>query len=187
MRRASILVTIALGTVLLVVMLGVGGLGALNLTDSHDTGVPSATVWPTVGELGSSSNYVMLGTGFEPGQEVRVLLQTTIGRGSDEPVISDISEVLDPAPVADGTGNFAARFLMDRFERVTLEGTYGIAVTDNDYNILATAPVVFCDPNGRSRVGAYPRGAPDYAENPDDPRPAPFCAGIFEYPERPES
>ena len=153
----------------------------------EEESIRSAVVWPTVGKLDRKSNFVMLGTGFEPGREVRVLLQTTIGRGNAETVVSDISEVLKPVPVADASGNFAARFPMGRFERVTSEGAFGISITDGDYNVLATAPLVFCDPDGRSRAGVYPRRAPDYEKNPDDPRPAPFCAGIFEYPERPKS
>ena len=186
MRRIVTLAITGLGALLIVGALGSSGLGTPT-AQAEEESIRSAAVFPAVGKLHSKSNFVMLGTGFEPGQEVRVLLETTIGRGNPEPVTSDISEVLKPLPTADASGNFAARFPMGRFERVTAEGAFGISVTDSDYNVLATAPMVFCDPDGRSRAGAYKRKAPNYEKNPDDPRPAPFCAGIFEYPERPKS
>jgi hypothetical protein len=149
---------------------------------------PSVSVWPGVGELHSGSSFAIMGTGFEPGQKVHVLLQTSIGRGYAGTVINDITENVDPPIEAvDEAGNFAASFDMGRFERVMSEGIAGITVTDTDFNPLASAPVAMCDPQGRSRVGVYPRGAPDYEANPDDPRPTTYCAGFFEYPERPES
>ena len=148
---------------------------------------PSVSVWPGVGELHSSSSFAIMGTGFAPGEEVRLLIQTSIGRGFTSVVTNDISENVDPPVLAaDDAGNFAARFDMGRFERVMAEGIIGVTVADAHYAPMASAPVAMCDPAGRSRVGAYPRGAPDYAENPDDPRPSTYCAGFFEYPERPE-
>ena len=155
----------------------------------QDTDIaPSVIVWPGVGELHSGSSFAIMGAGFEPGQEVHVLLQTSIGRGFTGGVVNDITEnVNPPIEMIDETGNFAASFDMGRFERVLAEGVIGLTFTDADFTPLASAPVAMCDPSGRSRVEAYPRGAPDYAANPDDPRPTTYCAGFFEYPERPET
>ena len=84
---------------------------------------PSVSVWPGVGELHSSSSFAIMGTGFAPGEEVRLLIQTSIGRGFTSVVTNDISENVDPPVLAaDDAGNFAARFDMGRFERVMSEG-----------------------------------------------------------------
>ena len=68
------------------------------------------------------------------------------------------------------------------------ENIVSLSITDEDYNVLATAPVILCDPDGRSRVGVYKRKALDYEANPDDPRPAAFCEKHIgdKYPERRE-
>jgi hypothetical protein len=130
-----------------------------------------------------------MGSGYEPGSEIHIVMQTEVGRGTFSGTVQqDITSNVIPAVEAtDEAGNFAARFDMGRFERVVSENVIGISVTDADYNVLATTSVIFCDPQGRSRVGVYKRKAPDYVKNPDDPRPATFCAGFFDYPERPSS
>ena len=156
----------------------------------QDSGLaPSVVVWPGVGELHSKSSFAIMGSGYEPGSEIHIVMQTEVGRGfSSGTVQNDItSNVIPAVELIDEAGNFAARFDMGRFERVVSENVIGISVTDADYNVLATTSVIFCDPQGRSRVLVYPRKAPDYVKNPDDPRPASYCAGFFDYPERPSS
>ncbi len=157
---------------------GVGITGASPAGESNPA--PTVTVRPTVVELHSKTQLVILGVGFEPGQELAVLLQHADG------TVSDITFAVDPETVADEKGNFATLFTVDRFERIMAEGVFAFIVTDLNYNALATAPIGFADPAGRSRVGIYPRKAPNYEKNPDDPRPLPWTAPFFEYPERPE-
>ncbi len=178
----------ALGLALLVALLsGVAPFGSEARGQDGDS-APSVAVWPGVGELHSGSSFAIMGTGFQPGQKIHVLVQTSVGRGFAGTVTNEITEnVHPPIEAVDESGNFAARFDMGRFERVMSEGIAGITVTDADFNVLASTPVAMCDPQGRSRVLVYPRGAPDYAANPDDPRPSTYCAGFFEYPERPEA
>ncbi len=181
-------IIVALGLALLAALVsGVTPFGSEAKGQDADS-APSVSVWPGVGELHSGSSFAIMGTGFQPGQKIHVLLQTSIGRGFAGTVINEITEnVQPPIEAVDESGNFAARFDMGRFERVMSEGIAGITVTDTDFNVLASTPVAMCDPQGRSRVEVYPRGAPDYAANPDDPRPSTYCAGFFEYPERPEA
>lgn len=181
-------IIVALGLALLVALLsGVTPFGSEARGQDGDS-APSVAVWPGVGELHSGSSFAIMGTGFQPGQKIHVLVQTSVGRGFAGTVTNEITEnVHPPIEAVDESGNFAARFDMGRFERVMSEGIAGITVTDTDFNVLASTPVAMCDPQGRSRVLVYPRGAPDYAANPDDPRPSTYCAGFFEYPERPEA
>jgi hypothetical protein len=181
-------IIVALGLALLAALLsGVAPFGSEAKGQDGDS-APSVSVWPGVGELHSGSSFAIMGTGFQPGQKVHVLIQTSVGRGFAGTVTNEITEnVQPPIEAVDEAGNFAARFDMGRFERVMSEGIAGITVTDTDFNVLASTPVAMCDPQGRSRVLVYPRGAPDYAANPDDPRPSTYCAGFFEYPEKPEA
>lgn len=181
-------IIVALGLALLAALLsGVTPFGSEAKGQDGDS-APSVAVWPGVGELHSGSSFAIMGTGFQPGQKIHVLVQTSVGRGFAGTVTNEITEnVHPPIEAVDESGNFAARFDMGRFERVMSEGIAGITVTDTDFNVLASTPVAMCDPQGRSRVLVYPRGAPDYAANPDDPRPSTYCAGFFEYPERPEA
>ena len=181
-------IIVALGLALLLALVsGVTPFGSKAQGDDASF-APSVSVWPGVGELHSGSSFAIMGTGFHPGQKVHVLIQTSIGRGFAGTVTNEITEnVQPPIEAVDEAGNFAARFDMGRFERVMSEGIAGITVTDTDFNVLASTPVAMCDPQGRSRVGVYPRGAPDYEANPDDPRPSTYCAGFFEYPEKPEA
>lgn len=181
-------IIVALGLALLAALVsGVTPFGSEAKGQDADS-APSVSVWPGVGELHSGSSFAIMGTGFQPGQKVHVLIQTSVGRGFAGTVTNEITEnVQPPIEAVDEAGNFAARFDMGRFERVMSEGIAGITVTDTDFNVLASTPVAMCDPQGRSRVLVYPRGAPDYAANPEDPRPSTYCAGFFEYPERPEA
>ena len=174
--------------VALIAMLGfvIQGSGMLTSAKANETGIqPTAAVWPPVAKLHSKTSLVIMGSGFEPGQEMYVLLPA--GNGS----VSNIVDALKPAPeagrgiTADGRGNFAYLFTFGRLERVGVEGVVDITITDTDYNTLTTTPVGIADPDGRSRLGVYPRKAPDYVKNPDDIRPAEWAAPFFEYPERP--
>ena len=186
-RKLSVLNATAIA-LLFVAIVGVIGASVGVRADSHTGGKQSVAVFPPVAELGAATNLVIAGTGYEPGKELRFLLGDVLGNQSDITLNLVANTSTDNDSIAaDSSGNFAASFNMGRFERVMYESAWGIAVVDLEYNTLATTPLVFCDPNGRSRAGEYPRGAPDYTKTPDDPRPAPFCSGSFEYPERPGS
>ena len=178
--------------VMLLIIAGLGLAGApgdvrANSDDEHS--FASLVVFPAVAELNAKTNVVLLGTGYEPGQELRFLLGDVLGNQSDITLSMTSNTFVkeNDSIAADSSGNFAANFNMGRFERVMYEAPWGIAAVDLEDNILSTAPLVFCDPSGRSRANVYKRGAPDYEKRPEDPRPAPFCAGLFDYPERPKS
>lgn len=175
--------------VLLVVLaLGLVGGGSTLILGAQATETniePTVTVWPPVVELYSKTNVVILGSGFEPGQELYFLLRAADGTTSN--IIDYLKPLPDPGngvPI-DERGNFACLFTLGRLERLESEGVYSFVVTDLNFKTLTTAPIGFADPRGRSRAGLYPRGAPDYEKNPDDLRPLPWCEPFFDYPERP--
>ena len=179
-------VFLVLAVVIAALALVGGGSGLSVGAQGTETAVqPTVTVWPPVVKLHSSTNVVIMGSGFKPGQELAILLPAA------DQNISSILDNVDPKPapgqglLVDERGTIACLFTIGRLERLEAEGIFSIAITDLDYKILASAPIGFADPDGRSRVGIYPRGKPDYEKNPDDPRPLPWCEPFFEYPERP--
>ena len=184
--RNSLLVPV-LGLLAIAIVLSGVAIGVtFAQTDNERSSIPSVTVFPAVAELHTNTSMVLLGSGFEPGEALTILLGDVLGVQTD---LGLSSGLLNEPVVADDGGNFASKFQVGRMERVSAEQPWGITVMNEDATeVLATAPLAFCDPQGRARKAPYPRGAPDYVENPDDPRPAAYCQGRpeFEYPERPE-
>ncbi len=180
-----VVVTVILG-------LAIPGSGMLPFAHADENTIqpaPTVVVWPPVVKIHSKTDMAIMGSGFEPGQELYIVIPDMDGS------TTNIVDVIEPAPegmgiMVDERGNFAVLWTIGRLERSTAEGVADLVVTDLSYNALASTPVGFADPAGRCRFRgwvppAYPRGAPDYAENPDDPRPLPWLEPFFEYPERP--
>jgi len=131
--------------VILVAVLVIGGTigfaGASPASESEPA--PTVTVVTPRVELSSKAEVVILGAGFEPGQELRLLFTQLNG------VQADIGYSLDPEPVAneigawvtlwtakDGLGRYIKKGLIEA-------GAYVITVTDAEYSALATAPIAF--------------------------------------------
>jgi len=184
---------VAVSVLVVALTIGVVSLvGSASAQEEPQRRAPSVMVFPNVAELSSKTNLVIAATGMVPGEEIAILLEDAHGVTSDisgwltEGVGEFEDEQGNNPAIANAAGSFAGRFPMGRFERNGAEGAWGIIVMNADYSeVLASTPLIFCDPKGKSRVGIYKRKAPDYEKNPDDPRPANFCAPFFEYPERP--
>ena len=146
---------------------------------------PTLTVYPPLIKVHKNTSFVIMGSGFQPGEQIRLTMPDANG------LTSELWEYLAPKPepgdgvTVDSFGNFACLYVFGRSERVQQEGIYTITANDNNYSPLAVAPIGMADPGGRCRIGDYPRGEPDYTKNPDDPRPLPWVAPFFEYPEKP--
>ncbi len=175
---------LVIGVVAAVLALGVVG-------PQLSQGAPGDKVQPTVVlstplvELNTKTSLVVMGSGFEPNVGLNVLLRDATG------ATSLISDALTPKPKIDASietdkfGQFASLFSIGAFETVETEGVYSLTIVDTNYNVLATTPIGFADPNGRSGTAEYPKGAPDYVKNPKDPRPLPWTAPFFKYPAKP--
>ena len=154
-----------LGLFAVVLVLGGAVLGVTNVQSQNDrTSIPSVAVYPAVAQLHASTAVVLLGSGFEPGEEVTVLLGDTLGVLTD---LGSSSGFLNPAVVADESGNFASKFQVGRMERVSSEQAWSITVMDADATeVLATAPMAFLRPprpepqSPLSQRGARLRGEP---------------------------
>lgn len=100
---------------------------------------PMVVVGTPVVKMSKKVEIVIMGTGFEPGQEVRLLFTTMDG------VTADIGYALKPQPVANKLGAWITTWKCDRYikKKLIKEGAYTIKVTDSEYNFLAHAPVAF--------------------------------------------
>ena len=100
---------------------------------------PTVMAGTPVVKMSKKSVVVIMGTGFKPGQEVRILFTTRDG------VRADIGYALKPQPVANKVGAWATTWKCGRFVRKKLikQGAYTLTVTDAEYNPIAHAPVAF--------------------------------------------
>ena len=94
---------------------------------------------PWVVPLDKKGKVTIMGSGFQTGQELRLLFKTADG------VMTNIGPRLEPQPVANERGAWATVWSYGRVVKKKLikEGVYAILVTDTDYNILASAPLSF--------------------------------------------
>jgi len=102
---------------------------------------PTVTVVTPVAELHKNTDIVIMGTGFESEQEVRLVVTTVDG------IRSDIGARLKPEPIANESGAWITVWDCNRFvgKKLLAEGVFTITATDNEYYTLAYASVAFYD------------------------------------------
>ena len=89
--------------------------------------------------MDKKAEVVLMGTGFQPGSEITILITDADG------VLTDIGSELEPEPKADETGTWGTTWNAGRYisKKLIKKGAYAIQVTDSDYNPIAVAPVNF--------------------------------------------
>jgi hypothetical protein len=96
-----------------------------------------------------TAGVVIMGTGFKPGQEVRILFNTPDG------IQSDIGYALKPKPKADKTGSWATTWGAGRYVARKLinpkGGGYKILIVDSEYNPIAYTTVFFQAPKKKKK------------------------------------
>ena len=103
-------------------------------------GEPTVVNGSPVVKMDKKKTFVDLyGTGFKAGEEIRVLFTDASG------VQSDVGYALKPEPKVDENGNWVSRWDASRYvsKKLIKAGTFTIAITDGEYNTIATVPVVF--------------------------------------------
>ena len=87
-------------------------------------------------KLDKRTKVTIMGSGFKPGQEVRLVIKQPDGS------ITDIGHGLDPEPVASKDGIWATAWTLGRYSRKGLaqQGLNLLQVCDEGYNVLVTAP-----------------------------------------------
>ena len=90
-------------------------------------------------KLDNKATVTIVGTGFQPDQEVTLLFTTVDG------VQTDIGYALKPAPKANKIGSWVTTWSCGEFikKKLVTKGAYAITVTDSDYNVITHAPVAF--------------------------------------------
>ena len=92
---------------------------------------------------------VIMGTGFKPKQEIRILFSTQDG------LQSDIGYALKPEPKPNKSGTWGTSWSAGRYVRRKLikpkGGAYTITAADSDYNPLASTVVTFIAPKKKSK------------------------------------
>ena len=96
-----------------------------------------------------TAGVVIMGTGFKPGQEIRVLFTTKDG------LQSDLGYALKPEPKPDKTGSWTTTWSAGRYVRRKLVdpkgGAYKIVVSDGEYNPIAHTAVFFQAPKKKKK------------------------------------
>ena len=99
---------------------------------------PTVVISKPVVKLTKDAKLDIKGTGFQPGQEIHLLMKIP-GNVTHALIFG-----LKPKPVPDKTGSWSTTWTGGRFvTKYITEGAYLIRVTDSEYNLLAAAPVAF--------------------------------------------
>ena len=100
---------------------------------------PIVTVATPMVKMNKKAKVVIMGAGFQPGQEIKLLFTTTDGSKGD------IGYALKPAPVANTVGTWMTTWSCGRYvaKKLIKPGAYTITATDTEYNFLSHAPVAF--------------------------------------------
>ncbi len=136
---------------LLVALVGVSSFAAIRIT----TASAAAGETPTLAieksrliDVKSKANAMMIvGSGFPPNQEVRLVISQADGS------LSDIGSVSLPDPIkADAFGVWAASVTVGTGDYLNAAiakagGVSTIRATDTNYNVLATGAIAFYDPS----------------------------------------
>ena len=92
--------------------------------------------------LDKKVSVVLKGTGFKPGEEIRLLFKDVNG------VLTDIQSALKPQPKADGSGTWATTWNASRYvsKKLIKEGALVIQAANSEYKTLAVGTVNFHKP-----------------------------------------
>jgi hypothetical protein len=127
-------------------VVGLGGLSLFGPGQSLAQGGPSDKAGPSpvvvvanpMVKITKDAKVVILGSGFKPGQEIRILFKPLDG------VAADIGYALKPEPVPNKLGAFVSTWTCGRHLRKNIKpGAFSLVVTDMEFGYLAQTPVAF--------------------------------------------
>ena len=126
---------------LLTLILIIGLFGCANMTGGKRATASGATLamgTPRV-PLDGKAEAVIMGKGFQPGQEVFLVITDANG------VQSDIEYALKPVPKADAAGAWSTTWSCGRYvkKKLVKEGTFVITAVNTKYEPLASTEVTF--------------------------------------------
>ena len=100
---------------------------------------PIVVMGTPVVKMNKKSSAVIMGTGFKPKEEIRILLTTQDG------LQSDIGYALKPEPKPDASGTWGTTWSAGRYvdRKLVKAGAHIITAADADYNPIASTVVTF--------------------------------------------
>ncbi|UCG63909.1 MAG: hypothetical protein JSW12_14755, partial [Deltaproteobacteria bacterium] len=125
---------LAYGLIAGIMIVSLAGFTALVPAKAEAGGLaPKVMVANPMVKMDKKATITIVGTGFQPDQEVSLLFTDVDG------VQSDIGYALKPQPKANTIGAWVTTWSCGRYisKKLIKEGAYAITVTDGDYNILA--------------------------------------------------
>jgi len=140
-----------------VVALGLTSLLAVGCASQQTAMKPAPTfvVTTPIVELVAGGRVLMYGTGFEPKQEIRLLLKDPGGG------LSGINSAVSPDAVANADGAWATAWTYTQYLNSLTPGTGMLSVVDNEYKVLYSAPVHFLPkPKPKPKPEAKPEAKP---------------------------
>ena len=154
MEKKRLLMVLGVGCILLVLVMmpfivACGSAGPAGPAGPAGTaGAPAAAstaslvVSPIPAENGVDATVTILGAGFEPGQEITIILDQKVKPNFD------ITYYLDPLPVPNENGAFAGTMLIydDRSNEGFTPGVYTLRVLGAAGEVLASAPMKVIEP-----------------------------------------
>lgn len=101
---------------------------------------PVVTLGSPMVMMNKKSQVVIMGTGFKPGQEVKILLTT-----EDDMQTSLYGTTRPDDPVADKSGTWMTTWTLGNFvsQKVVGAGAYKLTITDSKYNFITHTPIGF--------------------------------------------
>jgi hypothetical protein len=98
-------------------------------------------------KITKAAKVAIIGAGFEPGQEIRVLLIPL------DNVMTDLVDDLAPYPVPNQIGAWVTTWTCGaHLDDNIKEGAYEIKVTTMDYKVLAKTPIAFYQEKSEKKV-----------------------------------
>lgn len=132
-----------IGSLTLILIIGLFGCanrtGGKGSVESAMPSGPTVVMGTPRVPLDNEAEAVIKGAGFQPGQEIFLLITDANG------IQSDIEYALNPIPKADAAGAWSTTWSCGRYvkKKLVKEGAYVITAVNTKYEPLASAPVTF--------------------------------------------
>lgn len=101
---------------------------------------------PSVATLGKKVSVMLMGSGFEPEKEIRILFTDAEG------MQTDVGYALTPEPKANKAGAFSTSWECDEFIKAKLitAGVFTLTATDAQFNPIAMTPISFAEAKAKA-------------------------------------
>ncbi|MFC2059654.1 hypothetical protein ACFLTZ_00995 [Chloroflexota bacterium] len=142
----TVLLPVLLMSLMLFLVVGCAQTPAPPVAEEAVKSAPTVAINPAVAPLDRKAKMVIIGSNFEPGQQIGIVVSA---QGQTRSIIGKLCK---PEPVPDETGAWITVWTVDRYIRMLGkmadnkgEGIYTLQVIDADQNLLASTPFAFAN------------------------------------------